>query len=52
VAGMSETIELILSKSKEELHEKGLNAKEFSLDSKNNHAQGKKIVEFIKEHIL
>ena len=37
----------ILSKSKEELHEFGNNAKEFVLLNKNNLIQGKKITEFI-----
>lgn len=48
IDGLSKALEIILDKSKEELHEKGLKAKEFVLKKKNNIVQSKKILEMIE----
>lgn len=47
VQGITKTLERILEKNKEELHEKGIKAKEFVLEKKNNHIQAKKIMKLI-----
>lgn len=47
VEGMSKTIDYILSKSKEELHKKGLRAKEYVLKEKNNVMQAQRLLELI-----
>lgn len=47
IEGLSKTFKDILSKSKEELHEKGKLAKEFALKEKNNVVQAKKILEMV-----
>ncbi|WP_201319211.1 glycosyltransferase [Paenibacillus sp. EPM92] len=48
IDGISKTMKEIMSKSKDELHQKGLNAKEFVLREKNNAIQAKKIISMIK----
>jgi len=45
--GLTRVLRNILSKSREELHEKGKQAKEFMLREKNNVTQARKILEFI-----
>lgn len=47
VEGYYNTLKNVLSKPKEELHTKGLNAKEFVLNSKNNIIQTKKIIDMV-----
>ena len=42
--GLCKTLRVLLSKSKQELHEKGKRAKMFVLENKNENIQGKKIV--------
>jgi glycosyltransferase involved in cell wall biosynthesis len=49
VEGMHLTLKLLLSKSKEELHEFGLQAKNWVLNEKSNYKQGLRILEFIDE---
>ncbi|MDD4781189.1 MAG: glycosyltransferase [Tissierellia bacterium] len=46
--GMKKALEQVLSKSGEELHEKGNKAKDFVLKEKNNIIQVRKIIEMIK----
>lgn len=47
VDGMSKTLETILSKSKEELHEFAAEAKAFVIQKKNNQVQAGRILEFM-----
>ena len=47
IEGMEKTLDYILEKSKEELHEKGLKAKEFVLKNKSNDIQAAKILRLI-----
>lgn len=47
--GVAKTLSNVLSNSREELHEKGLRAKEFVLNNKNNKIQSKKIIDMIKK---
>lgn len=49
VEGMRKKIEEVLSKSDDELNEKGNNAREFIKINKNNIAQSKKLLEFISK---
>lgn len=46
--GIKESIERVIKNSKEELVEKGKQAKEFIIKNKNNEVQGRRIYEFIK----
>lgn len=48
VEGWTLKLEEILNKDKEELHKKGLEAKKFVLDNKNNVVQAKKVIALIK----
>lgn len=50
IIGMSNTIAKILSKSKEELHAKGLKAKEFVIKEKNNFVQARRLFEFLEKY--
>lgn len=50
IEGMTKTLEEILSKPKEELHQLGLKAREFVIKKKNNVVQTEKIIELIKHH--
>jgi len=50
VEGLTETLKRILSKSKEELHEKGEKAKKFVLEEKNNILQAKKIINMCNKY--
>lgn len=52
VNGMRRTLEFLLSKTKEELHEFGNKSKEFVLNYKNNKIQGHRLLKFIKQHQL
>lgn len=47
--GISEKLREILSKTKEELHEKGKDAKTFVLEEKNNIKQSKKLIDMIED---
>lgn len=47
--GITDSLNKVLSLSKQELHEKGLEAKEFVLREKNNLVQAKRIVVFIQQ---
>lgn len=49
VEGLSRIIREVLSKPREELHEKGLKAKEFVLREKNNIVQAKKVLDMIEK---
>lgn len=49
VSGVKKALTDVLSKSDEELYNKGKQAKEFILKEKNNLIQAKKIIEFIKK---
>lgn len=49
VDGLTKTLQEILSKTKEELHEKGTRAKEYVLREKNNVVQAKKILRIAEE---
>ncbi|HEY9059402.1 MAG TPA: glycosyltransferase [Pseudobacteroides sp.] len=49
VVGMAKRLREILSISKDELHEKGIRAKEFVLNKKNNICQAAKIIELINK---
>lgn len=51
VEGMSKTLQIILSKSNEELHLFGHKAKEFVLRNKNNITQASRILDFCKKKI-
>lgn len=44
IIGLSNTLKNVLQMDKEELHEKGLNAKKFVLNKKNNYFQAKKLI--------
>lgn len=48
--GMYHSLKTILSKSKEELHEFGLKAKEFVLKEKSNYRQSQRIANYINEN--
>ncbi|WP_199912298.1 glycosyltransferase [Lysinibacillus sp. 2017] len=48
LAGITRTLENILGKKREELHEKGVKAKEFVIREKNNQIQANKIICLIK----
>jgi glycosyltransferase involved in cell wall biosynthesis len=50
IDGLSQMLVKILSKTKEELYEKGKSAKEFVLRQKNNIVQSKKIIELINNY--
>ncbi|MFI3172957.1 MAG: glycosyltransferase [Eubacteriales bacterium] len=50
--GLARTLQEVLSKPKEELHEYGAKAKAFVLMKKNNEVQAEKIYRFLKEHLL
>ncbi|MBC8767870.1 glycosyltransferase [Arenibacter sp. BSSL-BM3] len=50
VEGMKNTLQKILSKSKEDLHQFGLEAKKFVLTNKNNQIQAQRILQFLKEN--
>lgn len=45
--GLTEILKTVLRKSKEELHDKGLKAKEYVLSEKNNVVQAKKVLDLI-----
>lgn len=47
IAGITKTLENILGKNREELHEKGVKAKEFVIREKNNQIQANKIIYLI-----
>ena len=47
-AGLSRKLKEILNKPLEELHEKGLRAKEFAMNNKNNVIQAKKITDMLE----
>jgi glycosyltransferase involved in cell wall biosynthesis len=47
VEGLTNTLKVVLSKTKEELHQKGQEAKQFVLDNKNNVVQAKEIIDMI-----
>ena len=47
VEGLANTLKVVLSKKREELHLKGQEAKQFVLDNKNNVVQAKKIIDMI-----
>lgn len=47
--GLTQTLKNVLSKSKDELHEKGLKAKEFVLLEKNNIVQAEKLLGLIQQ---
>ena len=49
VEGLTNTLRAILSKTKEELHQKGMIAKDFVLHNKNNIIQAKKILDMINK---
>jgi len=49
VDGLTQALKDLLSKSKEELHEKGRRAKEFVLSKKNNIVQAKKILDLVNK---
>ena len=49
VEGLSNTLRVVLSKTKEELHQKGMASKDFVLHNKNNVVQAKKILDMINE---
>ena len=49
VEGLTNTLRVILSKTKEELHQKGMIAKDFVLHNKNNIIQAKKILDIINK---
>jgi len=49
VEGLTNTLRAILSKTKEELHQKGMIAKDFVLHNKNNIIQAKKILDIINK---
>ena len=49
VEGLTNTLRVILSKPKDELHQKGMIAKNFVLHSKNNIIQAKKILDIINK---
>lgn len=48
IVGITRTLENILGKKREELHEKGARAKEFTLSEKNHQVQASKIIFLIK----
>jgi len=48
--GMRKTLEFILSKTKEELHEFGSKSKEYVLNYKNNVIQGQRLLKFLNLH--
>lgn len=48
VAGITVTLERILGKNREELHEKGIKTKDFVLREKNNHKQASKIISLLR----
>ena len=48
--GMKRTLEFLLSKTKEELHEFGNKSKEFVLNYKNNVIQGHRLLIFLNQH--
>jgi glycosyltransferase involved in cell wall biosynthesis len=50
VEGMKNSLKNILSKSKEELHQFGQEAKKFVLTNKNNQIQAHRILQFLKEN--
>ena len=50
VQGIKEKLEEILSKPSEELHKKGIEAKKFVLEQKNNVVQAKKILKLVLEN--
>lgn len=52
VNGMRRTLEFLLSKTKEELHEFGNKSKEFVLNYKNNEIQGHRLLKFLNQHQL
>jgi len=49
VEGLTSTLRVVLSKTREELHQKGIVAKSFVLHNKNNVIQAKKIIDMINE---
>jgi len=49
VEGLTNSLRAILSKTKEELHQKGMIAKDFVLHNKNNIIQAKKILDMINK---
>ena len=48
IEGMSRTLKEILSKPKEELHQKGLDAKKYILDNRTEDKRAKRILELVK----
>jgi glycosyltransferase involved in cell wall biosynthesis len=48
IKGMAKELEDVLGKCKKELHEKGMHAKHFVLQEKNNVVQARKIIELLK----
>jgi len=48
VEGLTNTLKVVLSKTKEELHQKGMIAGDYVLYNKNDIVQAKKIVELIE----
>ena len=46
--GLTNTLRGVLSKAKEELHQKGMTARDYVLYNKNDIVQAKKIVELIE----
>ena len=50
IEGLKSALKQVLSKSSEELHHKGLRAKEFVLKNKNNVIQAKKIIDMISKN--
>jgi glycosyltransferase involved in cell wall biosynthesis len=51
IEGMSETLNEILGKSKKELHEQGVKAKQFVINNKNFLVQGNKVSNLIKNNL-
>ncbi len=51
VEGMRETLQDLLGRPREELHEFGLNAKKFVLENKSNTIQAKRVLEFVEKEV-
>ena len=49
IEGMSRTLKEVLTKSRKELHQKGLAAKKFVLENKTETIQARKILEFVQQ---
>ena len=49
VEGFTNVLKMVMSKTRKELHLKGIMAKEFVLHNKNNIIQAKKIIDMITE---